>query len=242
MPTFWKHVNEVLREADIIIEVLDARFIDETRNREIEYKVRAGGKKILYVLNKCDLVNIEELKEKAKGLQPSVFISSREKLGTTILKKKILELSHGERAIVGVLGYPNVGKSSLINALSGRGSARTSSESGFTKGLQKVRVDSKIMLIDTPGVFPKEEKDVVKFGKTSAISSGKIKDPEYVALRIIEEEKERIKKHFGIEEDDEDEILERIAILFKKVRKGKELDLDAAARLFLKQWQEGKIQ
>ena len=241
MPTFWKHVNEVLREADIIIEVLDARFIDETRNREIEYKVRASGKQILYVMNKCDLVTIEELKEKAKELQPSVFISSREKLGTTILKKKILELSHGERAIVGVLGYPNVGKSSLINALSGRGSARTSSESEFTKGLQKVRVDSKIMLIDTPGVFPKEEKDVVKFGKTSAISSGKIKDPEYVALRIIEEEKERIKKHFGIEADDEDEILEKIAILFKKVRKGKELDLDAAARLFLKQWQEGKI-
>ncbi len=241
MPTFWKHVNEVIREADIIIEVLDARFIDETRNREIEYKVRASGKMMLYVLNKCDLVNIEELKVKAKELQPSVFISSREKLGTTILKKKILELSHGERAVVGILGYPNVGKSSLINALSGRGSARTSSESGFTKGLQKVKVDSRILLIDTPGVFSKEENDVVKFGKTSAISSGKIKDPEYVALRIIEDEKERVKKHFGIEADDEDEILEKIAILFKKVRKGKELDLDAAARLFLKQWQEGKI-
>ena len=77
MPTFWKHVNEVLREADIIIEVLDARFIDETRNREIEYKVRSSGKRILYVMNKCDLVNIEELKEKSKELQPSVFISSK---------------------------------------------------------------------------------------------------------------------------------------------------------------------
>ncbi len=241
MPSFWKHVNEVLREAYIIIEVLDARFVEETRNREIEYKVRSSGKKILYVLNKCDLVNIDELKEKSKELQPSVFISSKERLGTTILKKKILELSQGEKVTVGVLGYPNVGKSSLINALAGRGAARTSSESGFTKGLQKVRVDNKIMLIDTPGVFPKEEKDVVKYGKTSAMSSGKIRDPEYVALRIIEDEKEKVKRHFHLEEDDAEEILEKIAVIYKKIRKGKELDLDAAARLFLKKWQEGSI-
>ena len=183
----------MLREADIIIEVLDARFVGETRNLEIESKAERSGKIILYVLNKCDLADLKKVKEETSKLSPSVFISSKEKLGTTILKKKILELSHGEKVTVGVLGYPNVGKSSLINALTGRGSARTSAESGFTKGLQKIRVDSKIMLIDTPGVFPKEEKDIVKHGKISAIDYGKIKDPEYVALRIIEEEKEKIK-------------------------------------------------
>lgn len=241
MPSFWKHVNQVLREADLIIEVLDARFVDDTRNREIEDKVYRLNKKILYVLNKCDLADLDKVKEETAKLNPCVFISSREKLGTTILKKKILQLSHGEKVTVGILGYPNVGKSSLINALSGRGSARTSSESGFTRGLQKVRVDNKILLIDTPGVFPKEEKDIVKFGKTSAMSSGKIKDPEYVALRIIEDQKEKIKKHYGLEEDDAEEILEKLAVLFKKIRKGNQPDLEGAARILLKQWQEGKI-
>ena len=231
----------MLREADIIIEVLDARFVGETRNLEIESKAERSGKIILYVLNKCDLADLKKVKEETSKLSPSVFISSKEKLGTTILKKKILELSHGEKVTVGVLGYPNVGKSSLINALTGRGSARTSAESGFTKGLQKIRVDSKIMLIDTPGVFPKEEKDIVKHGKISAIDYGKIKDPEYVALRIIEEEKEKIKKYFHVEEDDAEEILERLAMVYKKKRKGNQPDLEATARLLLKQWQMGKI-
>ncbi|MEK6853619.1 MAG: GTPase [Nanoarchaeota archaeon] len=241
MPSFWKHVNQVLREADIIIEVLDARFVEETRNREIESKAERSGKIVLYVLNKCDLADLKKVKEETSKLSPAVFISSREKLGTTILKKKILELSRGEKVTVGVLGYPNVGKSSLINALTGRGAARTSAESGFTKGLQKIRVDSKIMLIDTPGVFPKEEKDIVKHGKISAIDYGKIKDPEYVAMKIIEEEKEKIKKYFRIEEDDAEEILEKIAIIYKKIRKGNLPDLEATARLLLKEWQTGKI-
>src|SRR3989344_8471730 len=139
MPSFWRHVNKVLVNSDIIIEVLDARMIEETRNMEIEEKIERLGKKILYVITKCDLADIKKLEEERKRLRPSVFISSTEKLGTTILKKKILELCHGERVVVGVVGYPNVGKSSLINALSGRGSARTSAQSGFTKGLQKIR-------------------------------------------------------------------------------------------------------
>ena len=241
MPSFWKHVNLVLKEADIIIEVLDARMIQETRNEEIENKIKKSNKKILYVINKCDLVNKKKIDSTKKELKPSVFISSREHLGTTILKKKILELSRGEKVTVGIVGYPNVGKSSLINALAGRGKARTSIESGYTKGVQRIRVDNKILLLDTPGVFPNKEKDVAKHGAIGAIDFAKIKDPEIVALKLIESEKDLIKQHFKIVEDEAEDILEAIAIKFKKLSKGGKANLEIAARFLLREWQTGKI-
>ena len=109
MAQFWKHVNRVLREAEIIIEVLDARMIDDTRNFELEEKIEKLGKKILYVVNKSDLVNKKDVEKTKRILKPSVFISSKDHLGTTILKKKILELSKGKGVTVGIVGYPNVG-------------------------------------------------------------------------------------------------------------------------------------
>ncbi len=241
MPSFWRHVNQVLDQADIIIEVLDSRMIQESRNEEIEQKIRTKNKRILYVFTKCDLVDIADLEVIKRVLKPSVFISSTEKLGTTILKKKILEMSRGEKVIVGVVGYPNVGKSSLINALAGRGAARTSAESGFTKGMQRIRVDSKIMLIDTPGVFPHKEKDEFKHAKIGAVDYGKMKDPETAALRLIEEKKSLILAQYDLTGEDSEEILASFAYKFKKIAKGGKPDIDGAARLLLKKWQSGKL-
>ncbi len=246
MATFWRHVNKVLKEAEIIIEVLDARMITETRNVEVEDKVKKMGKKLLYVFNKCDLADKNKLDDEKKRLSPSVFISSKDKLGTTILKKKILELSKGKSVTVGILGYPNVGKSSLINALSGKGAAKTSSESGYTKGMQKIRVDQKILLLDTPGVLPRTErgspeKDQFKHSKTGALSYGKIKDAEIVALKLIEDQMELIKNYYQVAGEESEEILENIALKYKKFEKGNRPNLDVAARMLLKDWQTGKI-
>ena len=241
MPSFWKHVNQVLKEAQIIIEVLDARFIEETRNKEIEKKIKSEGKRILYVINKCDLANVKDLEKVKRRLRPSIFVSSKDHLGTTMLKKKILELSKGENVIVGIVGYPNVGKSSLINALAGKGKAKTSAESGYTKGLQKVRVDNKIVVLDTPGVFSDKEKNPAKFGKTGAVSYAKIKDPEFAALKLIEENKKLLQEHFDINENDEEVFLEKLGLKLRKLKKGGKPDIEATSRFLLGEWQKGKI-
>lgn len=241
MPSFWKHVNTVIQKSDLIIEVLDSRNVEDSRNHEIEDKVKKAGKKLLFVINKCDLVKISKLEEYKKKLNPIVFISSKDKLGTTILKKKILELSRGEEVVVGVLGYPNVGKSSLTNALSGRGATRTSSRSGFTRGLQKVKVDNKILILDTPGVLPYREKNETKHAKMAAIDYSQVKDPEYVALNFIEEHRGLVKKHYKLKKIESDELLEELAFKLGRLMKGGKPDLESTSRALLKDWQCGKI-
>ncbi len=241
MSSFWTIVNKVRKDSDLIIEVLDARLFQETRNLEIEQKIIRAGKPILFVLNKCDLVERDHLDQIKKELHPCVFISSTQKLGTTILKKKILELSRGEAVVVGIVGYPNVGKSSLINALSGRGAARTSSESGFTRALQKIRVDNKIVVLDTPGVFPWKEKDENKHTQSGALSYSRVKDAISAALQLFQEKRDLLKEHYDLTSSDPDDLLEELARKWKKLTKGSKPDLEATARIFLKEWQTGKI-
>ncbi|MBR9677308.1 GTPase [Candidatus Woesearchaeota archaeon] len=233
---FWKVVNNVIRDADIILEVLDARMISETRNIELEDKIRSENKKILYVITKSDLVDKKSVERAKKELNPAVFISAKEHHGTTILRHTILKMTSERPVRVGVVGYPNTGKSSLINALKGSGAAPVSSKAGFTKGKQFVRT-SNILLIDTPGVIPYKEGDQEKLALIGSVNPEKIKDPDIIAAKILA----MFDDVYGVKVDDEYLALEEIAIKKGKLKKGGEPDVDALSRMIIRDWQQGKL-
>ncbi|MFQ5474674.1 MAG: GTPase [Candidatus Nanoarchaeia archaeon] len=242
MVNFWRVVNSVIKEADAIVEVVDARTVENTRNIEIEDKIKKVGKKLIVAINKCDMISKKESEAIQKRVPNSIFISSVERLGTRKLREKILRSSNKKEIKVGVLGYPNTGKSSLINALKGRAVARVSAQSGHTRGLQLIRISKRLTLIDTPGVFPYKEKDEGKHAMTSARSTHDIKDLELAVLELIESLNGKIEKHYRVKKHkDTEETLEAIAIKLKKLKKRGVPNTKLAARTIIQDWQAGKI-
>lgn len=240
MSNFWRLVDKVIGEADVVLLVLDARMVEETKNDEIIAKVKRAGKQLIYVLNKCDLIDQKTAELYKKKLKPCVFVSAIKYYGTTMLRKKILEVSRGKECVVGIVGYPNTGKSSIINALKGKSSAPTSSMSGFTKAIQKVRVDTKITILDTPGVLAQSD-DKTSEILTLTASRTQTKDPELAALLLIKNNLARVKDSYGVDGEDEEELLENIALKLNRKISGGKPDTYTVAKILLKDWQDGKI-
>jgi len=249
--------DKIIENSDIVLEVLDARFVDETRNQEFEDKVIGKEKILIYVFNKADLVRKSSLR-KFNYLNPSIFVSSTERKGVRELRNLIKKLSKkiskpvdkdgSGKIVVGIIGYPNVGKSSLINVLLGKSSAGTSSQSGFTKALQKLKLSDEIVLLDSPGVIPEKEysssdrKKIAQHAKLGARDFSKVKDPEMVVFEIMKDYSEAIEDFYGIDAGGDTEILiEKLGRKKGFMKKGGEVNEDKTARLILKDWQIGKI-
>lgn len=247
--------EKIIDYSDIILEILDARFIDETRNLQYEEKIKNKGKKIIYVFNKSDLVLD---KNQNRGVYPSIFISCVKRKGIaelrTLIKReakkleKIADKDKSGKVTVGVIGYPNTGKSSVINLLIGRSSAGVSAQSGFTKNLQKLRLTEGIQLLDSPGVIPEREYSTVdrnkiaRHAKLGARDYSKVKDPEMAVSELLNEFEESINRHYGIESNKDVEFL--IEELGKRkgfFKKGGLIDEDKTSRFILMEWQFGKI-
>ncbi|MFC1753760.1 GTPase [Thermoproteota archaeon] len=239
MVDYEQLAEKVIRTSDIVLLVVDARMARQSINKLFEARIKKYGKKIIYVINKCDLLDKQDLSR--IQMADSVKVSSLKRMGTLKLLKRIQELARGKDVVVGVVGFPNTGKSSVINALKGRKSAPTSPVSGYTKGMQKLRISSNIMMIDTPGVLPysKKRPDLIMIG---AIDADKLRDPENAAADLIDSLNGRVEKHFGVRKTkDKIKTIENIAIKKSILKKGGEPDTARMSREILRLCQRGKI-
>lgn len=243
---FPEIARNVLEESDIIIQVLDARFIEETRNTELENKIKKKKKMLINVANKSDLVN-----NPSRIPEGIVKVSSSTRNGISKLRdiiKILASKTKKEKVIVGILGYPNTGKSSLINTLIGKNSARTASEAGHTKNIQKLKLMKGIMLMDTPGVIPKaeysetENKKVTAHAKVGARTYTRVRDPESIITDLMKQYPGLIEKHYKIDSEGNSEVfIEKLGRQKNILKKGNEVDFDKVSRRILRDWQEGKI-
>jgi len=249
-PKFPRIVERVIEDSDILLEVLDSRFVKDTRNEEIEKFIEEKGKKIIYVLNKSDLVKkIESII--TNGLKNYVVVSCKLRKGIKKLRDEIKiqarKMKKQDRVVVGVIGYPNTGKSSVINLLIGKSSAKTGAEAGFTKGFQKLKLTPDILLIDSPGVIPEkeyssvEQKAINKHVKIGA-KTRNIKDPEIVFSNLMKEYSGIFENFYKIDtKGNPEEFLEVFGRKKNFLKKGNEINFDKAARFILMDWQKGKI-
>ena len=245
---FFERLDKVIQNSDIVLEVLDARFPEWTRNEDLERQVVRKGKQLVLVLNKADLVSkrtAEREKEKLGKEFPVIFVSATEKHGSAFLRNLIGKLSKGRECSIGIVGFPNTGKSSLINFLSGRHSARTSSKAGFTRGEQLIKLNEKIRLWDSPGIIPYREHDSFKLVLSGAKNPDQINDIEFAGLKFFEwlkKEHSETLSDWGFDESkDSEELLEDFARKKNRLLKGGLPDTKTAASMLLQAWQRGKL-
>nr|WP_317282326.1 ribosome biogenesis GTPase YlqF [uncultured Sellimonas sp.] len=255
-------MQENIKLIDLIIELVDARIPVSSRNPDIDELGKNKARLIL--LNKSDLA-VESYNEaweryfKKKGFAV-VKVNSKKGGGIKSIQGVIQEtckekierdrkrgiLNRPVRAMV--VGIPNVGKSTFINALAGKACAKTGNKPGVTKGKQWIRLNKNVELLDTPGIlWPKFEDQSV--GKKLAFI-GSIKDEilntEELAAEMIAFLQKyysgTIKEKYGAEEK-EDPYITLAGIAEKRhcLTKGGELDYEKAAILFVDDFRNGKL-
>ena len=255
-------MQENIRLIDLIIELVDARIPLSSRNPDIDELGKNKARLIL--LNKADLAEdrrndewLEYFKEKGysavkvnskkgggiKSIQSVIQEACREK---TERDRKRGILNRPVRAMV--VGIPNVGKSTFINALAGKACAKTGNKPGVTKGKQWIRLNKNVELLDTPGIlWPKFEDQEVGL-KLAFIGSIKdeILQTEELAAELIRflgsdypgvlDEKYRIETA-----EDPYETLGKIAESRHCLTKGSGYDTEKAASILLDDFRNGHL-
>ena len=256
-------MQENIKLIDLIIELVDARVPLSSRNPDIDELGKNKARLIL--LNKADLAedrrNDEWMEYFKKQGYSVVKVNSKKGGGIKSIQSVIQEackekmerdrkrgiLNRPVRAMV--VGIPNVGKSTFINALAGKACAKTGNKPGVTKGNQWIRLNKTLELLDTPGIlWPRFEDQQVGLHLALIGSiNDQILNKDELACELIslleKDYPQVVKDRFGIENVEEDrvKVLEEIARSRACLMKGGELDLARASALLLDDFRAGKL-
>ncbi len=254
-------MKEDVKLIDLIIELVDARVPLSSRNPDIDELGK--GKARMVLLNKSDLGD-----ERYNNAWSAYFeeqgchvvkVNSRTGSGLKQINSVVQEackekierdrkrgiLNRPVRAMV--VGIPNVGKSTFINSIAGKASAKTGNKPGVTKGNQWIRLNKNLELLDTPGIlWPRFEDQQVGL-RLAFIGSVKdeILNKDELALELIrflkKEYPQVLSERYGIAEVGDIEVLGEIAKARSCLVRGGELDLGRAANLFIDDFRSGKL-
>ena len=256
-------MKENIKLIDLVIELVDARLPLSSRNPDID--TLAANKARIILLNKSDLADsvknsewIEYFKE--MGIH-ALLINSKTGSGVKDIKNLVMVACKDKierdrkRGIINrtikamVVGIPNVGKSTFINALAGKACTKTGNKPGVTKGKQWIRLNKDIELLDTPGIlWPKfEDKTIgMKLAFIGSINDDIIIIDELAVdlLKFLDDKYlEPIYDRYNIDKDIKDavEIIRCIASNRGCILKGNELNILKAATILLDEFRSGRL-
>lgn len=252
----WGELFKVIDSSDVVIQVIDARDPMGTRSKYLENFVKRERKHkhLVLLLNKADLIpawaSARWLRILSREYPTLVFHSSITNpfgKGSLINLLRQFKQLHPEKKSIscGLVGYPNVGKSSVINTLRGKKVSKVAPVPGETKVWQYVTLFRSVFLVDCPGVVHdstrnSEAESVLK----SVVRVESLRDTaaEYIPLLLTRVEKQYVERTYGVSDwNSPEDLLEKVARKAGKLLKKGEPDLNCIGRMILSDFQRGKL-
>ncbi|KAI9005047.1 NUC091 domain-containing protein [Hyaloraphidium curvatum] len=252
----WGELYKVIDSSDVVIQVLDARNPMGTRCRNVEKFLKEDAHKhkhMIFVLNKSDLVPtwvtgrwVKILSREYPTIAFHASVTNSFGKGSLIqLLRQFAKLHSDKKQIsVGFVGYPNVGKSSIINTVRGKAVCKTAPIPGETKIWQYITLMKRIYLIDCPGiVYPSPDDSETDIVLKGVVRVENLPSPEEHIGEVLERVKpEYIRRTYDIESwDSPEDFLEKLARKSGRLLKMGEPDLGTVAKMVLNDWLRGKI-